>query len=94
MSAIQTAIEDMRNAAQHGILAPPPENAGRVRRLWHQAKELFKFYWHGLRLIWVHRRTVNDIEKRLAAERAEGREASMTRWEWQFIRTYRRDLVK
>lgn len=88
------AIEDMRKAEQHGILKPPPEDAGRIMRLFHQGKELFKFYFHGLKLIWVHRRTVKDIERRLAAEKAEGREPSMTRWEWQFIRTYKQDVVK
>ncbi|KAG8887667.1 hypothetical protein FRB98_009229 [Tulasnella sp. 332] len=93
-SLIQTAIEDMRKAEQHGILKPPPEDAGRIKRLIHHGKELFKFYWHGLRLIGVHRRTVKDIERRLAAEKAAGREPTMTRWEWQFIRTYKQDVVK
>ncbi|KAG9009986.1 hypothetical protein FRB94_011122 [Tulasnella sp. JGI-2019a] len=93
-SPIQMAIEDMRKAEQHGILKPPPEDAGRFKKLFHQGKELFKFYWHGLRLISVHRKTVKDIERRLAAEKAAGRKPTMTRWEWQFIRTYKQDVVK
>ena len=40
-SVIQTAKEDYDDASQHGILAPPPENASWAGRLWHQAKELF-----------------------------------------------------
>jgi len=94
VSPIQLAIEDMRKAEQHGILAPPPADAGRIRKLIHQGKELFKFYWHGLRLIYVHRKTVKDIQRRLAEEKAAGREASITRWEWQFIRTYKQDVAR
>jgi len=93
-SAIQMAIEDMRKAQQHGILVPPPEGAGKIKSLFHQGKELFKFYYRGLKLIGVHRKTVNDIQARLAAEKAAGREPRMTRWESQFIRTYHQDLVK
>lgn len=84
----------MQKATQHGILSPPPENAGTVRRLLHQGIQLFKFYIRGIKLIGVHRKTVRDIRKRLAAEQAEGREAKMTRWESQFIKTYRQDLKK
>lgn len=38
---ISTAKHDIETAAQHGILAPPPPNAGRIGKLFHQAKELF-----------------------------------------------------
>jgi len=93
-NAIRLAIEDMRQATQHGILKPPPEGAGALRRLYHQAKELFKFYMRGLKLVYIHRGTVKEIERRLASEKAEGREPQMTRWESQFIRTYQQDLVK
>lgn len=34
--------EDLEAAAQHGILKPPPEDAGRIMKLFHQAKELFR----------------------------------------------------
>ena len=33
--------KDMDEAAKHGILKPPPEGAGKIKRLFHQAKELF-----------------------------------------------------
>ncbi|KAG8986501.1 Superkiller protein 3 [Tulasnella sp. 427] len=93
-SAIRLAIEDMQKATQHGILTPPPEDAGTVRRLLHQGIQLFKFYLRGIKLIGVHRKTVLDIRKRLAAEKAEGKEPRLTRWESQFIKTYRQDLKK
>lgn len=92
--AIQLAIEDMRLAIKHGILKPPPEGAGSMRRLYHQAKELFKFYVRGIKLIFTHRKTVKDIKARVDAEKAAGRTARMTRWETQFIRTYQQDLRK
>ncbi|KAG8992908.1 hypothetical protein FRB90_000870, partial [Tulasnella sp. 427] len=91
-SAIRLAIEDMQKATQHGILTPPPQDAGTVRRLLHQGIQLFKFYLRGIKLIGVHRKTVLDIRKRLAAEKAEGKEPRLTRWESQFIKTYRQDL--
>jgi hypothetical protein len=31
----------IKMAEEQGVLAPPPAGAGRVRRLWHHAKELF-----------------------------------------------------
>ncbi|KAH9978978.1 hypothetical protein BGW80DRAFT_708454 [Lactifluus volemus] len=38
----ETMREDMKYAYIHGILARPPPNAGKLARLWHQAKELFR----------------------------------------------------
>ena len=40
-SKVEIAKKDLDDAAQHGILAPPPPDAGFARRLFHQAKELF-----------------------------------------------------
>jgi LETM1 and EF-hand domain-containing protein 1, mitochondrial len=93
-NAIQTAIEDMRKAAQHGIFTPPPEGAGKMGRGWHQVKELFKFYIRGLKMLWVHRKTVKEIQQRLRDEAVDGKPARMTRWESQFIRTYKQDQIK
>ena len=41
---IEIAKHDIEDAAAHGILKPPPPGAGMVRRLFHQAKELFVRY--------------------------------------------------
>ena len=38
---IEVAKHDVEDAAQHGILKPPPENANKIMKLFHQAKELF-----------------------------------------------------
>ena len=32
---------DLQLAQEHGVLLPPPVDAGRIRKLWHQVKELF-----------------------------------------------------
>ncbi|KAI0344833.1 hypothetical protein BDW22DRAFT_1355001 [Trametopsis cervina] len=88
-SIISTAKHDVEEAAQHGILAPPPPDAGRFRKLLHQAKELFKFYYRGLKLINTNRQRAKVLEARVKAGGPP-----LTRWEHRFIRTYKEDVVK
>lgn len=38
---IEITKADYERAIQHGILAPPPADAGRIGKLYHQAKEIF-----------------------------------------------------
>lgn len=38
---IEITKADYEQAIQHGILAPPPASAGRIGKLYHQAKEIF-----------------------------------------------------
>lgn len=38
---VETAKVDYSEASRHGILAPPPADASKIGRLWHQAKEYF-----------------------------------------------------
>lgn len=38
---VESAKIDYGEAARHGILAPPPADASKIGRLWHQAKEYF-----------------------------------------------------
>jgi LETM1 and EF-hand domain-containing protein 1, mitochondrial len=38
---VETAKIDYSEASKHGILAPPPADASKIGRLWHQAKEYF-----------------------------------------------------
>ncbi|GBE81380.1 predicted protein [Sparassis crispa] len=80
---------DFEEASKHGILAPPPEGAGMIRRLIHQGKEFFKFYWRGLKLIESNRRRAKAIRERV---KTGGR--PLTRWETRFIRTNKEDLLK
>ena len=38
---VESAKIDYGEASRHGILAPPPADASRIGKLWHQAKEYF-----------------------------------------------------
>ncbi|KZT41439.1 hypothetical protein SISSUDRAFT_1031171 [Sistotremastrum suecicum HHB10207 ss-3] len=89
LGPIDMAKEDIQNAVEHGILMPPPPNASLPRRLFHQAKELFKFYWSGLKMIFSNRKHANLI---LSRAREAGR--PLTRWETRFIATSHADTVK
>jgi hypothetical protein len=92
---LEATKHDIAEATKHGILAPPPEDASRVGRVWHQLKQLFWFYWGGLKLIFVtHRRQASAIRRRAAEARAKGEVAVLSRWETRFLRTYDKDLVK
>ncbi|KAI0331040.1 hypothetical protein GY45DRAFT_1361124 [Cubamyces sp. BRFM 1775] len=88
-TVIEVAKEDYQEASKHGILAPPPENASWAGRLFHQAKELFKFYWNGVKLINTHRKRVRAINARVKSGGAP-----LSRWETRFIANYKRDALK
>jgi len=62
---------------------------GRIMTLFHQAKELFKFYVRGLKLINTNRKRANAMR-----ERVKNGGPPLTRWETRFIRTYREDALK
>lgn len=40
-SILETTRQDLIHAHTHGIIPPPPPDAGRVQRMWHQLKEIF-----------------------------------------------------
>lgn len=40
-SLVELAKMDYGEASRHGILAPPPADASKIGKLWHQAKEYF-----------------------------------------------------
>ncbi|CAE6416449.1 unnamed protein product [Rhizoctonia solani] len=84
-SKIKIAIADVVKAAEQGALAPPPPDASKVGKLWHQVKELFKFYVRGLKQLLVHRQIVKDLK---------ARGGKMTWEETHFIKTYNEDMVK
>ncbi|KAA1474262.1 hypothetical protein DENSPDRAFT_840837 [Dentipellis sp. KUC8613] len=89
LSLIEITRRDLRDAQLRGILAPPPASAGRVGKLYHQAKEMFKFYWRGLKLFNTHRLQVREIK-----ERVKNGGRAMDRWETRFVRTYNQDAMK
>ncbi|KAH8093921.1 hypothetical protein BXZ70DRAFT_1079150 [Cristinia sonorae] len=88
-SVIETAKQDFADASQHGILAPPPEGASRIRTLFHQAKELFKFYVRGLKLIFTNSKRAKEMQERVKAGGPP-----LSRWETRFIRTCKEDMLK
>ncbi|KAI0001290.1 hypothetical protein BJV74DRAFT_766424 [Russula compacta] len=85
----ETLKEDLKQAYIHGVLARPPPDAGKVATLWHQVKELFKFYFRGLKLVITHRKQVKAIQERVKA----GGEP-LSRWESRFILTNHSDLTR
>lgn len=40
-SIVETTREDFKQAYIHGVLARPPPDAGKIAKLWHQARQLF-----------------------------------------------------
>jgi len=50
-STIRAAISDYLAAQQVGDVKTPPADLSRIRRLIFQAKELFWFYWNGLKMV-------------------------------------------
>ncbi|KAG8720780.1 hypothetical protein FRC08_018239 [Ceratobasidium sp. 394] len=93
-SKIKMAIADVVKAAEAGALTPPPKDASKLGKLWHQAKELFKFYVRGLKQLLTHRQIVKDIRARIREEKAQGLPSTMTWEEAHFVKTYQEDLVK
>ncbi|KAI6026350.1 hypothetical protein BKA83DRAFT_92103 [Pisolithus microcarpus] len=76
-------------ASQQGVLEAPPADAGSFKRVFHQALQLLKFYFRGLKAINTHRKQVNAIRKRV-----ESGGALPTRAEVRFIQTFKRDAFK
>ncbi|KAH9046884.1 hypothetical protein EDB84DRAFT_1463972 [Lactarius hengduanensis] len=88
-SISEAVKEDFKQAYIHGVLARPPPNAGKIATLWHQVKELFKFYLRGLKMVVTHYWQANEIQARVKA----GGEP-LSRWESRFIETNRTDLAR
>ncbi|KAH9083897.1 hypothetical protein EDB83DRAFT_2332008 [Lactarius deliciosus] len=88
-SISEAVKEDFKQAYIHGVLARPPPNAGKIATLWHQVKELFKFYLRGLKMVVTHYWQANEIQARVKA----GGDP-LSRWESRFIQTNRSDLAR
>ncbi|KAI0790685.1 hypothetical protein C8Q75DRAFT_851782 [Abortiporus biennis] len=86
---VEATKHDFEDASQHGILKPPPENASKFGKLFHQAKELFKFYLRGLKLIYTNERRVKEMLRRVKADGPP-----LSRWESRFIRIHNEDRLK
>ncbi|XP_006460974.1 hypothetical protein AGABI2DRAFT_192547 [Agaricus bisporus var. bisporus H97] len=85
----ETAKHDIEQAEAHGILSPPPPNANWFKRTVHKGIQLAKFYFRGIKLIFVRSRQVSQIRSRV---RSGG--SPMTRAEFRFIQTQKKDINK
>ncbi|KAG2153682.1 uncharacterized protein EDB93DRAFT_1134125 [Suillus bovinus] len=88
-SAIELAKQDIADATAQGVLRPPPHDAGTIKRFTHQAFELLKFYFRGLKAINTHRKQAAAIRSRIATGGA-----ALSRAESRFIRTFQQDALK
>ncbi|KAH7888391.1 hypothetical protein F5I97DRAFT_691998 [Phlebopus sp. FC_14] len=89
LSAVQLAKQDIENAGKQGVLELPPEDATPFKRFVHQAMQLLKFYFRGVRKINVHRKEVSAIRSRISSGGAV-----LSRAEARLIRTYKQDVLK
>jgi LETM1 and EF-hand domain-containing protein 1 len=81
--------KDLHDAEQHGILVPPPADANWFKRTLHQAIQLFKFYYQGVKLIFRRRRDIAIINSRIKSGGAP-----LTRAEYRLIHTQKDDINK
>ncbi|KAF8813624.1 hypothetical protein BYT27DRAFT_7083804 [Phlegmacium glaucopus] len=88
-SAKEEVVRDINDAEKHGILIPPPPDANWFKRTLHQAIQLFKFYFRGVKLIFSRRKHIALIKARIKAGGAP-----LTRSEYRLIQTQKDDVNK
>ncbi|EGN99548.1 hypothetical protein SERLA73DRAFT_179627 [Serpula lacrymans var. lacrymans S7.3] len=88
-SVIELAKYDIALATAQGVLEAPPKDASSFKRFTHQAIQLLKFYFRGLKAINTHRKQTAAIHARV---RSGG--PAISRAEARFIRTYKQDALK
>lgn len=88
-SAIELAKQDIADATAQGVLRPAPHDAGTIKRFTHQAFELLKFYFRGLKAINTHRKQAAAIRLRISTGGA-----ALSRAESRFIKTFQQDALK
>ncbi|CAA7259263.1 unnamed protein product [Cyclocybe aegerita] len=88
-TAKQAAQHDIHDAEAHGILTPPPKDANWFKRTIHQAVQLLKFYYRGVKLIFSRRREIAAIKARIAAGGPP-----LTRSEFRLFETQKDDIAK
>ncbi|KAG2153856.1 hypothetical protein DEU56DRAFT_771404 [Suillus clintonianus] len=88
-SAIELAKQDIADATARGVLRPAAPDAGAIKRFTHQAFELLKFYFRGLKAINTHRKQAAAIRSRIATGGV-----ALSRAESRFIRTFQQDALK
>lgn len=89
-SAVREAIADYLEAERSGhVLAPGPEITSKWRILYFRAKQLFKFYWAGLKLLRTNFMNMRSLQK---GRKSEG--WILTRREIRFIERTQGDLIR
>lgn len=89
-STIREAIADYLEAEKAGhVQAPGPEVTSTWRILYFRAKQLFKFYWAGLKLL---KTNVQDMRALQKGRKLEGWD--LTRRELRFVERTQGDLIR
>jgi LETM1 and EF-hand domain-containing protein 1 len=89
-STIREAIADYLEAERSGhVAAPGPEITNKFRILYFRAKQLFKFYWSGIKLLRTNFMDMRTLQK---GKKTEG--WVLTRRELRFIERTQGDLIR
>ncbi|KAF8891675.1 hypothetical protein BD779DRAFT_1610433 [Infundibulicybe gibba] len=90
LASIKEATKrDIQDAEEHGILTPPPPDANWFKRTMHKGIQLVKFYYRGVKLIFVRRKEISIIMARIKKGGSP-----LSRWESRLIRTQKDDINK
>ncbi|KIY48047.1 hypothetical protein FISHEDRAFT_44066, partial [Fistulina hepatica ATCC 64428] len=90
MKVSTSTEEDMKDAYRHGILRPPPEGAGVLKRSLHTLIELGKFYYRGIKMVAV----TNRREAKAILQRVSDGGSAFTRAETRFLWTQESDMSR
>ncbi|KAJ7647494.1 hypothetical protein FB45DRAFT_782268 [Roridomyces roridus] len=85
----EATVRDIADAETHGILEPPPPDAGWARSTLHKVIQLGKFYFRGVKLVYTRSKISRDITRRV-----KGGGAPLERWEHRMLRTQSADVKK
>ncbi|KAJ7124905.1 hypothetical protein C8R44DRAFT_781756 [Mycena epipterygia] len=85
----ETTVRDIADAESHGILEPPPPEAGWARSTLHKAIQLAKFYFRGVKLIHTRSKITRDIKRRI-----KDGGAPLERWEHRMLHTQSADMKR
>ncbi|PFH51987.1 hypothetical protein AMATHDRAFT_74497 [Amanita thiersii Skay4041] len=88
-AAKEASRRDIEDAEAHGILTPPPPDATWFKRIMHKGIQLAKFYYRGVKLIYLRRKQMHAIQSRIKLGGAP-----LTRSEHRFIITQKDDVNK
>jgi len=88
-NAKETAKRDIEDAESHGTLTPPPPDANWFKRTLHKGIQLAKFYYVGVKLIFIRQNQISLIRARIKAGGTP-----LSRFENRLIRTQKDDVNK